>query len=116
MDLSKMIEEAREEEGKQTTHVDDFIDHSFKKSDAENYARWFLFLHRLPAEMQMSFKKWISQYELYCTFEGIRYRVTGASRMGDIWLTRDFKQHTGYQRRVMLDDCSEWSDKPEVTT
>src|SRR5690606_35641309 len=50
--------------------------------------------------------------KLFCTFEGRRWRVVGASRMGDVWLTEDFDSEQ-YTRRVNLDDCSEWSDAPD---
>lgn len=95
------------------THVDDFIDFSRDKSEAVIYARWFFQLHRLPAILKSSFRKQISEYLLFCDYEGKKYRVTGASRMGDIWLTDDFDQETGYKLRVLLTDCSNWSNRAD---
>lgn len=85
-------------------HVDQFIDS--RKSDA--YASWFLNMKRLPATLQFKFEDQIKQYKLFCDFEGWRYRVTGCSRMGDVWLTTNFEQETGYERRVLVEKCSNW--------
>ena len=90
------------------THVDDFIDFSRDMSEATTYARWFFLLHRLPASLKASFRKQILSYKLFCMYQGKKYRVTGASRMGDIWLTSNMEQDTGYELRVNLADCSEW--------
>ena len=67
---------------------------------------------RLPAILQIDFAEWIGQFKLFCSWKGKRYRVTGASRLGDIWLTSDFCKETGYEHRVDLTECSDWSDKP----
>lgn len=93
-------------------HVDDFID-SYR-TDA--YASWFFNLHRLPASLYYKFKPWIDQYQLYCEYEGETYRVTGASRLGDVWLTKNFDQSEGYQLRVDINKCENFRDKPEKST
>lgn len=85
-------------------HIDDFID-DFRQ---DAYTRW-MFLHfRLPADQQAAFRPFIQDRKLFCTYEGKRYRVTGASRLGDVWLTTDFKRDHGYDMRVLVSDCSEW--------
>ncbi len=89
-------------------HIDDFID----DYNTDAYASWFFLLHRLPATLQIKFKKQIEEYQLYCDYEGVRYRVTGASRMGDIWLTSNFNQNIGYEKRVDISKCTGFSDKP----
>lgn len=92
-------------------HVDDFIE-SFSdniskgESEIENYAKFFFMLHRLPAYMKNQWSDIISKYKLYCLYEGKRYRVTGASRMGDIWLTSDMKQEYGYELRVFVNQVT----------
>jgi len=91
-------------------HVDTFIDDCYGE---HKYARWFLFLSRLPAVLRADFEEQIKQYKLFCTWGGERYRCTGASRLGDVWLTKDFNQDIGYQRRINVKDCSEWSKTPE---
>ena len=90
-------------------HVDDFV--SFPPDDdAGRYAAFCFMIFRLPAVMKMAFGKWTNQFRLFCTYEGKRYRVTGASRMGDVWLAEDFEQDCGYDLRVDLAECTEWSD------
>jgi len=93
-------------------HVDDFIESlSFdsskdRESEIENYAKFFFMLHRLPAYMKNQWEVIISKYKLYCLYEGKAYRVTGASRMGDIWLTSDMKQEHGYELRVFVNQVT----------
>lgn len=87
------------------THIDEFID----DPRTDTYASWFFMLHRFPAVCQIKFKEFIEPHQLYCTYEGDRYRVTGCSRLGDVWLTKDFNQSTGYQKRVDVAACSEFS-------
>lgn len=101
-------------------HVDDFIDrHPSPIKEGEpghepciNYARFVFMLFRLPATQQIAFAPYASQFKLFCTWEGKRWRVIGASRLGDVWLTSDFTRDTGYDRRVDLAQCSEWSGGP----
>lgn len=89
-------------------HVDDFIDNY---GNEEKYARWFFMLHRFPAINQSEFNEFISKYKLFCIYEGNKYRVTGCSRLGDVWLAKDFNRQCGYDLRVDVDKCSNWSDK-----
>jgi hypothetical protein len=91
------------------THVDDFID---AYGPEHTYPRFVLSLYRLPAALQIDFAPFTACHTLFCDYEHKRYRVTGASTAGDIWLSRDFKQTSGYELRVALDDCSHWSDEP----
>lgn len=95
------------------THVDDFID-NFKAPESETYARFVLNLFRLPASLRIDFAEQIKGIELYCTYTGDleRYRVTGASTMGDVWLRANFTQYDGYDKRVEVDYCINWSNKP----
>jgi len=88
-------------------HVDDFIDSHFHRKDEEGvlYARWFLNLHRLSASLQADFDPWITQYKLFCTYKRKRYRVTGCSRLGDVWLVKDQLRDSGYDHRVDINDC-----------
>ena len=88
-------------------HVDEFIDTQFGE---EVYARFVLNYFRMPATLKMDFKSFMSQFELYCNYEGRMYRCTGASRLGDVWLAKDFTRHTGYDLRVDVEECSEWHD------
>jgi len=93
------------------THVDDWTGTPTMKED-EAYAKFFFLLRRTPAWMQGAMAQWMDPYKLFCTFDGKRWRVTGASRLGDIWLAEDFTRESGYDRRVDLAECSAWSPTP----
>lgn len=101
-------------DGSQLTnvHIDDFIDSiGFDREDRmDDYAKFFFLLHRLPAYMKFAFNEWIMKYKLFCSYNGKRYRVTGCSRMGDIWLALDPTQENGYDERVMIDVVTDFSD------
>lgn len=88
-------------------HVDDFIDVNLGE---HKYARFFFMLHRSPAILKSDFAQWIDQYKLFCDYAGKKYRVTGCSRMGDIWLSADFNREIGYELRVDVNACTNWSD------
>jgi hypothetical protein len=89
-------------------HVDDFIDDY--KGDA--YARWMFMHFRLPATLQVAFRPFIADRKLFCTHGDQRFRVTGASRLGDVWLTSKHDQDTGYEKRVDLEECTDWGPQP----
>jgi len=102
-----------EKEEKKPTHVDEFIDYgtdilSEKRAENEDYARWVLLHFRLPAITKMALDKFMGGNLLFCTYEDKRYRVTGASRLGDVWLATDFNRDTGYDKRVCVDSCVDW--------
>lgn len=92
-------------------HVDDWLDEP-STNEADVYAKKCLSVARLPAIDRWNLPKAEQTPPLFCTYENKRYRCTGASRMGDVWLTKDFKQETGYQIRVDLDNCTDWSATP----
>lgn len=85
-------------------HIDEFID----SDETDKGASWFFMLARFPARHQSKFAEYIGKYELYCKYNGDRYRVTGASRLGDVWLSNDFGRSAGYDLRVNVDDCDDW--------
>lgn len=89
-------------------HVDDFVN-DYK---APPYARWVLWHFRLPAFQACAFAEFMADRKLFCTWQGQRWRCIGASRMGDVWLTSDFTRDNGYEHRVAVDVCSEWSAEP----
>lgn len=90
-------------------HVDNFISVGKYHTPEENYARFVLMLMRLPAGMQMAFAEHTRQYKLFCTVDGKRYRVTMASRLGDIGINENPYADSGYSRRVLIKSCSNWS-------
>ncbi len=106
--MEKIVNETKVDEFKtyEGTHVDDFIDGNYGK---ESYARFVLFHFRLPAVLKIDFNKFMKDYKLFCTYEGKTYAVIGASRMGDVWLTSDLSGNFPYEKRVSIDECSNWS-------
>lgn len=91
-----------------TMHVDDFIN----RFGSDAYAAWVLHHFRLPAILKAKFHPLVGAHKLFATYEGKRYRVIGASRMGDVWLTKDFTRENGYDKRVDVAACSAWSASP----
>jgi len=93
-------------------HVDDFID----DPTTDVYASWVLNYFRLPAILKVKFKAMMGEHRLYCSVAGNaradRFRVTGASRIGDVFVVQDFEQETGYDHRVSVNDCMGWSRTP----
>ena len=86
-------------------HVDDFIDDP--KSD--RYAATWFESFRRPAVDKM---RKPDARKPFATFEGNRYRVIGCSRLGDAWPTATFTREFGYDHRVDVDACSDWSAEP----
>ena len=93
-------------------HIDEWIDSPFCENDGEKYAKFMFWYFRYPAWARDSFKQWMDNHKLFCTYNQKRYRCIGASRMGDIWLTTNYKQDVGYELRVDVIGCSEWGEKP----
>ena len=93
-------------------HIDDWLDTPAKKNDAEKWAKEFLGHCRRPAIAKDH--AWIEANPLSCIYRDERWRVLGASRMGDVWLTKNFERVNGYDIRPDVDDCSEWAKTPNV--
>jgi hypothetical protein len=94
-------------------HVDDWLDTPDVGQNANlAYAKFVLDYKRLPAWKQIAYAEWMAKFKLFCTHKGERYRCTGASRLGDVWLARDFNRDAGYDFRVDVLDCKEWAPKP----
>lgn len=51
---------------------------------------------------------WMDARALYCKYRGEIYRCVGASRMGDVWLTSKLTNPDGYEKRVCVEELSEW--------
>jgi len=93
-------------------HVDEFIDAGFTyKSEPERYARFVLNYFRMSAILKMDFEPFMREHKLFCNYKGEKYRVTGASRMGDIWLAKDFNRDAGYDLRVDVAECDTWTSE-----
>lgn len=96
------------------THIDEWLDTPSIFNEMEAYAKFVLDYFRMPAWKIIAYSPFMKQFKLFCTHNGQRYRCTGASRMGDIWLTPDFDQETGYKLRVDVSECSDWNDSPNL--
>lgn len=107
--MQKVLDETPDE----ALHVDDFIDNRFhmeeQRGEYTDYARWMFNHWRLPADMRGDFDEFMSEHKLFCVYEGEKHRVTGCSRLGDVWLTLNFEQDCGYQKRVNVEDCRDWT-------
>ena len=109
--ITKDINEKSEDEEK---HVDEFISFGTSLVDRpenEDYARWVLNHFRLSAMCKNAFDEFMRDSKLFCEYKDKKYRVTGASRLGDIWLNDDFARSHGYTERVGVMSCSNWSSK-----
>lgn len=91
-------------------HVDEFI----KSGHTHNsYARMVLHYMRLPSMLKVDFHPWLGHFKLFCVYQGQRYRVIMASRLGDIGLSRDLESDKlEYNIRVYADECAAWSADP----
>ncbi len=89
------------------THIDEWM------VDPKNdpYARAMFIVFRLPAVEMLLVQRLLDGKKLFCMYAGERYRVTGASRFGDVWLAKNPNRKMGYEHRVDVDECSEWGPK-----
>lgn len=89
-------------------HIYDWLDE--EKTDlAELKVQEFLDFRTRDAVYQMENRDKINGLTVFCEYKGTKYKITGASRLGDIWLDKNFKRESGYDLRVMIEDCSEFS-------
>jgi len=91
---------------KDTTHIYDWLELP-ANNDAEIKVKEVLDFRTRAAYYQM--KNTPPPYKIFCEYKGQKYRITGASRMGDVWLAEDFDREMGYDHRVAIDDCSNFS-------
>lgn len=93
------------------THIDDWLDTHKPANKGEQHAMRFLEFARGPAHGNEN-RGWMGEHPLFCTYKGETHRCTGASRLGDVWLTKDLSQDRGYQLRIYVDECFEWREQP----
>jgi hypothetical protein len=97
---------------KEPTHIYAWLDYpELLTTEAERMVHKFLEYRTLPAHEQFKQKNKdkVIGLKVFCEYEGEKYRITGASRLGDVWLVKDFNRDTGYDKRVMIDSCSKFS-------
>jgi hypothetical protein len=82
------------------------------------YVHFMLNEMRYSATWILAHRETMEQHALYVTYDNKRWKVTGASRMGDLFLAQNLtrKNGEGYDIRVPLDfsKLTEWSDSPVV--
>lgn len=105
--LKREVPEAAPEITQPAVHVDDWLDRPAATPD-EAYAKFVLDYLRKPAWAQIDFEPWMGQHKLFCHYNGKPHRVTGASRLGDVWLREDPSTADGYDYRVPVMSCSQW--------
>lgn len=115
-DSAGFYERERPAELLKPMHIDEFLDEvKWIADDPElNYVHFMLTYFRMPGIDKLRGSKFMSRFKLFVTFEGERWRVTGASRLGDIWLSKHFMQEHGYDRRVDFDlsKLTDWNNRP----
>lgn len=84
-------------------HIDDWLDDS--TTGPPELKRWFE-AFRKPAMYKDH--HFLNSKVLTCTYQGKRYRCTGCSRLGDVWLNSDMSTTHGYEHRVDIMDCTDW--------
>lgn len=113
---------------KDITHIDDWLDTPLfmlpeiknskrfteEKKKAITHARFKLEQLRLPAFKMMEFSSIIHAYDVYCSYLGVMYKLTFASRLGSIGLRKDFTLNHGYDVMCAACEVDWWNDKPEV--
>ena len=87
-------------------HCDDYIDDP-KQPEC---LREFLRFNRAPAVYKINSQE--QAPTLYATYNGERVRVTMASRLGDVGITKDFTKDMGYTSRVSVEELMEFFTEP----
>jgi hypothetical protein len=91
---------------KETDHVDYFIWNDFDDSNNRDYAKFILMHFRLPGIKRALFRKFLNDAKLFCDYKGVRNKIIGASRFGDVWITSKLDTDGPYENRVNINDCS----------
>ena len=84
------------------------------KTEAEQKAKIFLDFRTRPAMTQLDNEHKIQGLKIYCIYKLSKYRITGASRLGDVWLCKASSKEAlqdlpQYEKRVDIEDCSNFS-------
>lgn len=89
-------------------HIYDWLE-TKKEDESEEKLRELLDFQTRPAFWQYENKEKKPEHKCFCEYNGKKYRIIGASRLGDIWLTKHFDKDKGYDKRVMINECSNFS-------
>ena len=87
-------------------HIDDWLNQEvFRGEVLEDVRTWLEHFRRPAIHKDYEF---LNSWKLFCVYEGKKYRCTGCSRMGDVWIISDFKRETGYDHRVDMAGLTDW--------
>lgn len=100
MKRKKLKQPARE-----PRHCDDYIE----DEASPEVLRLFLERARAPAHGRLQADPFPT---LYADLGGVTYRVTMASRLGDVGITSNFNQDCGYARRVWVEELANFRSAP----
>lgn len=98
-------------------HIDDWIEERMygRCTDEERYALAFFFVKAMDSVSNITLRPIMEHHKLFCEYKDKKYRVTGCSTMGDIWLHDNFEIDHGYTNRVNVDLCSNWSSEANLS-
>ena len=115
-------EQQREKMRSKKMHIDEFLDMpSIALEEGLEYPH-FLFTHwRKDALEKCLHEPYMRNFKLFVEYQDEdgnwkTYRVVGASRMGDVWLTADFNKDTydlGCRFTLILNRFRNWRDIPD---
>lgn len=89
-------------------HCDDYID----DETAPQVLRTYLQRARSPAHGLVSLEPFP---KLFADYKDSRVRVTMASRFGDVGISNDLTAEYGYDKRVAVEDLSNFTDTLQAT-
>ena len=94
-------------------HIDDWLDEPILgKNERLAYAKFVLCYFRYAKWKQEAFKEYMDKFKLFCTYQNVRYRVTGACKEGTIRLSEDLDSESGFDLWADVNQCSNWSNRP----
>jgi hypothetical protein len=99
-----------EDEWMSKRHIYAWLDRNEKTSDPVTRKVWLFFeYHTKSAMFKSRNRDLLGDLKILCEFEDSQYRITGASRLGDIYLASNLERTVGYDLRVPLDRCKKFS-------
>jgi len=88
------------------THIYDWLEMP-SKNESEKKVKEYLDFRTRSAMYQIENKQ--PSFDVFCEYKNKKYKITGASRMGDVWLAKDLNRDSGYDERVDIEDCYNFS-------
>lgn len=86
-------------------HVYDWLDQPAADENERLAKEW---LEQFVKPAHAKDHDWLDARALVCKYRGEIYRCVGASRMGDVWLTSKITSPDGYEKRVSVEELSDW--------